>query len=343
MKLYQQLNTQRDAVTQSWERLNENINRDWDLYGHDFGIHRINMAIGGIVPTRITTIGARSGSGKTSLLCPMFEASLRQKSNLSRVEYLLFSWELDPSIVIDRAICSRVGLTLRQLNQGAKLLSQETMHRVKGAYSVVSKFPVVYQTHSIDINHIKRIAKEFVDVCKEKSVIAGYHIQPVICIDYLNMAQFEAAGLRTYGIADFMNGLKQFCNETRAAAVVFAQLSRDTDKANKIPDRADFSDSAAIENASDNLIVMWRPEYHNINKVFDPDLGEDVESRGKALVRVLKGRDYGTGDFLINCDMKHFRFWDQAHSFDEAYFDKYKDPDFWMQEFKTNVQQLNLM
>ena len=64
MNLYQQLKTQRESVTQSWERLNENINRDWDLYGYDFGIHRINMAIGGIVPTRVTTIGARSGSGK---------------------------------------------------------------------------------------------------------------------------------------------------------------------------------------------------------------------------------------------------------------------------------------
>lgn len=343
MNLYQQLKTQREAVTQSWERLNENINRDWDLYGYDFGIHRINMAIGGIVPTRITTIGARSGSGKTSLLCPMFEASLRQKGNLSRVEYLLFSWELDPSIVTDRAICSRVGLTLRQLNQGAKLLSQETMRTVKSAYSVVSKFPVVYQTHSIDINHIRRIATEFVAVCAEKSKIAGYHIQPVICIDYLNMAQFEVAGLRTYGIADFMNGLKQFCNETRAAAVVFAQLSRDTDKANKIPDRADFSDSAAIENASDNLIVMWRPEYHNVAKVYDPDINEEIESRGKLLVRVLKGRDYGTGDFLINCDMKHFRFWDQMHSFDEDYWERYRNPEFWQAEFKTNTQQLNLM
>ena len=345
MKLYETLIRQPEAARGSWERLQNNITRPWDLYGYDFGVHPINMAIGGIVPTRLTCIGGRSGHGKTAITCPMFEASLRKKSDGSRVEYLFFSWELDPTIVIDRAVCSRVGLTLRQLNQGAKLLSEKTMHEIKAAYTSLSRFPIVYQTHSIDINHIRRVANEFVEVCKKKSEIEGAYVHPVVCIDYLNMAQFDNAGLKTYGIGDFMNGLKQWCNETKSSAIVFAQLSRTTDKEHKIPDRADFSDSSAIENASDNLIVLYRPEYVGADKIFDPKENIEVASKGKCLIRVLKGRDNGTGDFLINCDIRYFRFWDQGHTHDINYWSSYNTEQFWLNEFnlKREYNQLNVI
>jgi replicative DNA helicase len=330
---YQTLISQNKAVDESWTRLNKNVSRDWDLYGFDMGIHPLNMAIGGFIPTRLTVIGGRSGSGKTALTVPMFDASLRRKVDGSRLEYLFFTWELDPSIVNDRAVCSKVGLTLRHLNQGAKLLSEKTMAQIKSAYSVISKYPITYHCHSTDINEVKAVSLEFIKRCREKSKVEGQYIHPVIVVDYLNMAQFADVGLRTYGIAEFMNGLKGLCNNEKCSAVVFAQLSRETDKAGKIPDRSDFSDSAAIENAADNLIVIYRPEYHNIGTVVDPETQSEVDARGKMLIRVLKCRDYGLGDFLVNCDIKHFRFWDQNHGHGHDYFKDYGSKDFWMKEF----------
>jgi replicative DNA helicase len=336
---YTDLITQRSASILSWDRLNTNRNREWDLYGYDTGLHPLNMAIGGLIPTRVTVIGGRSGTGKTALTAPMFDAALRTKADGSRLEYLFFTWELDPTIVVDRSICANLGLTLRQLNQGAKLLSEKTMTLIRSAYDVTSKYPITYHTHSTDINEVKAIGKEFVQRCKEKSKVEGRHIQPVICIDYLNMAQFESAGLRTYGISEFMNGLKQFCNHERAAAVVFAQLSRETDKQNKIPDRSDFSDSASIENSADNLVIMYRPEYHKIATVVNPDTGLEEDSTGKMLIRVLKGRDYGIGDFLIRCDIKHFRFWDYYQKPEHEYWKEYTTEDFWLKEFGLTEQQ----
>ncbi len=337
MTFYDKLIPQRSAVTDSWDRLNLNRERSWDLYGYDIGIHPINMAIGGIVPTRLTVVGGRSGSGKTALSVPMFNASTRRKVDGSRLAYLFFTWELDPSIVIDRSICSTTSLTLRQLNQGAKLLTDKTMAAVKTAYDFASKFPIHYHIHSTDINDVRAVAFDFIKKCREISKVEGAYVHPVILIDYLNMAQFDTAGLRTYGIADFMNGLKQLCNQERCSAIVFAQLSRETDRQNKIPDRADFSDSAAIENAADNLLVLYRPEYHGIPTIVNPDTGLEIDSRGKALIRVLKGRDYGVGDFIINCDIKHFRFWDFNHHWDEEYYKSYSNEKFWIDEFGLQV------
>jgi len=332
--------TQTRAAHTAWERLNVNRTRAWDLYGYDIGLHPLNMAIGGIVPTRVTVIGGRSGTGKTALTAPMFDATVRRKADESRLEYLFFTWELDPSIVIDRGICSKVGLTLRQLNQGAKLLSEKTMTQLRAAYEVASRYPITYHIHSTDINEVLRISKEFVQRCREKSKVEGVYVHPVVCIDYLNMAQFDAEGLRTYGIASFMNGLKQFCNHEKASAIVFAQLSRETDKQHKIPDRSDFSDSAAIENAADNLVVLYRPEYHGMTTILNPDTGLEEEARGKMLIRVLKGRDYGIGDFLINCDVKHFRFWDYNHTWDHSYWIDYQQEEFWLKEFGLLKQQI---
>lgn len=335
---YDDLITQRSAAALSQERLNTNRTREWDLYGYDMGLHPLNLAIGGIIPTRVTVVGGRSGTGKTALTAPMFDATLRRKVDGSRLEYLFFTWELDPSIVVDRSICSNLGLTLRQLNQGAKLLSEKTMTLIRSTYEVTSRYPITYQMHSTDINEVRKISKEFVERCKEKSKIEGAYVQPVICIDYLNMAQFDSAGLRTYGISEFMNGIKQFCNHERAAAIIFAQLSRETDKQHKIPDRSDFSDSASIENAADNLVVLYRPEYHNISTILNPDNGLEEDSTGKMLIRVLKGRDYGIGDFLIRCDIKHFRFWDYNQKRDYEYWKEYAMEEFWMKEFGLNEQ-----
>jgi replicative DNA helicase len=337
---YNDLITQRSASLLSWDRLNTNRNREWDLYGYDMGLHPLNMAIGGIIPTRVTVIGGRSGTGKTALTAPMFDATLRRKVDGSRLEYLFFTWELDPTIVVDRSICSTLGLTLRQLNQGAKLLSEKTMTLIRSTYAVTSQYPITYHIHSTDINEVRTISKEFVERCKEKSKVEGVHVQPVICIDYLNMAQFDTAGLRTYGISEFMNGLKQFCNHEKAAAIVFAQLSRETDKQNKIPDRSDFSDSASIENAADNLVVLYRPEYHKIATIINPETGLEEDSTGKMLVRVLKGRDYGIGDFLIRCDIKHFRFWDYNQKYNHEYWLDYSKEDFWLKEFGLAQQPI---
>lgn len=339
MDLYKQLIPQYKAVDQSWKRLTSNRESAWDLYGYDTGLHSLNMAIGGIIPTRVTVIGARSGTGKTALTSPMFEATTRRKHDGSRVEYLFFTWELDPSIVIDRSICSRAGVTLREFNQGAKLLSDKSMGIIKNAYELASRYPIVYHNHSTNINEVRAVALEFIKACREKSKVEGIYIHPVICVDYLNMAQFADVGLRTYGIADFMNGLKQLCNHERASAIVFAQLSRETDRKGTIPDRADFSDSSAIENAADNLIVLYRPEYHKVDTIENPETGEEINAHHKMLVRVLKGRDYGIGDFLINCDIKYFRFWDLSHEWDTPYWADYQKEAFWMKEFRLQELQ----
>jgi replicative DNA helicase len=323
--------TQVDATTKSWLRFNENRTKDWGLQGHDCGIHPLNMAIGGWIPTRLTTIGARSGIGKTATIAEFAKGASRVL-NGRRAEICFFTWEMNPDIVVDRSVSNNLGITSRMLGQGSKLMDDEQLQLVRSAYKEASKLPIQYQSISTDINTVISVFSKFVDDCKRKEDEEGVKIVPVAVIDYLGMARFEAQGLRTYAISEFVNGLKHAANRFEAAMVLYFQLKRDSDSKD-VPERSDAADSAFIENASDNMVFLHRPEYNNINTIVNPETGDTMDSIGKMLVRVLKSRDYGTGDFIMNCDIKYNRFWDLSHLYDYKYWEMYKEEQFWRRQF----------
>jgi replicative DNA helicase len=331
MEEVKELISQHEATTKSWDRFQDNRKREWGLYGIDMGIHPLNLLVGGWIPTKLTTIGGRSGSGKTALVTQMLRAGARVV-NGRRAEFLFFTWEMESSYLIDRHVCNTVGITNRMLQQGAKLLGDGKLQEIKDAYAEAASLPVTYQEMSTDINHVKMLTKQFVDRCVEKGIAEGTKIQPVIIIDYVQMSQFEGAGLRTYGIGDFMNGAKKIGNDTGASFCIFAQIKRTADDKN-MPERNDFADSQSIEMASDNLILIHRPEYNGVDIIEDPETKLEIPSEGKMLIRALKGRDFGTGDVLINCDVKYFRFWDQNHNFNYEYHHLYEEKEFWLEYF----------
>ncbi len=327
--------SQHDATKRSWNRFQSNRTKEWGLYGCDTGHHSLNMLIGGWIPGKVTTIGARSGVGKTALVSQMASGAGRVL-NGKRAEILFCSWEMESSYLIDRHICHGTGITNKMLNQGAKLIGDNKLEEIKKIYNEAKGLPVTYQEMSTSLSTVKAYVFDFVKKCVEKSEKEGIDIQPVIIIDYIQMANFEGSGLRTYGIGDFMNGIKQTANETGAAFCVFAQIKRTADDKD-MPERNDFADSQSIEMASDNLILLHRPEYNNIPVMMDPTTQTEIDSTNKMLIRVLKGRDYGIGDILINCEIKYFRFWSLDHDdYNFPYWELYSEKEFWLNHFGLN-------
>jgi replicative DNA helicase len=331
MSLGSEILKQTDAVVESVERFKEYRTRDWGLVGADTGIHPLNMVIGGWIPGKVTVIAARSGHGKTALTPQMFQAGRRIEGK-RRAKYLFFSWETDGSYIVDRNICNLAGVTLRQLAQGAKLLGPRTLHNIEEAYKGAKSLPVSYHMNSTNISHVQELYKEFAEECRNESSIEGVEIVPVIVVDYIGLAEFKKNDIRSYDVADFVNGIKKSVNEERGAACLLAQIKRSSDD-KEYPDRADLSDSQSIEQAADNLIILHRPEYNNVKSMKDPSTGEMFSSEDKAMLRVLKARDGATGDLIVGCDIKHFRFYDLGHNWDFPYWENYRKKEFWLKEF----------
>ncbi len=226
---------------------------------------------------------------------------------------------MTPDFLVDRYISHETEITATMLSQGAKLLSSVQMANIKEAYGRGKILPISYQENSTNISHVTDIWTKFCKAADEKHT--GI-------IDYIGMAKFESSGLRTYAIGDFMNGIKKLANETGGAFVILAQLKRESDE-KALPDRNDLKDSADIENASDALILLHRPEYNGVPE-FPDGLGT---TKDKAMLRVLKNRGGGTGDLIINCEVKYNRFYSLNHTHDFKYYELYKKEDFWLQHF----------
>lgn len=324
------------AVTRSYKRLEKNRNRtDYGLQGHDMGINELNLALGGFIPTKVTVIGARSGIGKTSLLTPMIRASGRILQG-RRSEFLFLSWEVMADFFVDRLISEDAGITVKMLHQGAKLMDDTMYQKVIEAYGRAKKIPVKYHQNSTNIATIKKIYYQFCKDCEAKSKLEGVEIIPVCAIDYLQMALFE--GAKNYGIGDFMNGCKKLANETGGCFVVLAQLNRgEADK--NLPQRGDLKDSADIEMACDNLVLLHRPEYNQIEEFPDGSPTED-----RMMLRVVKARDGETGDYLVNCQVRNNRFWSENQNWGYNYWKDYEKQEFWYNYFKLNqASQPNLI
>ena len=337
------LTSQKKATKLSWEKFDKNRNRDWGLYGVSMGIHDLNLSIGGWIPKMVTTIAARSGVGKSALMHSFFGAGVVKRQN-RRAEFLVLSWEMGVDRIIDREVCMRLGVTQGAFTQGAKLFGDKTVEAIKSVYKECSAYPIEYQTASTNIDVVEGLVRDFCERCDEKSKEEGVDIQPVVIIDYLQMLQTRGSKQKNYEIGDFVNGIKALANETGASFGMLAQLNRAADD-KELPTRNNLAESKIIEDASDNLILLHRPEHVGQHFIVDPDTNLEVDAKGKMLLRVLKSRDYGIRDVLINCDIKYFRFWSQDMAWGQEFHHLYTQKGFWMDHFgfsKNDAKQMNL-
>ena len=324
--------SQIEATKNSYERMVKRRDQGFSLLGHDFGIHEVNLAIGGLVRGKVTTIAARSSIGKTSMVIPMMEAAKRV-INGRRVELFFASWESLEDYMVDRYVCMKLGITNQQLTMGAPLFTNEYMKKLDEAYRDAADLPITYQTISADISKLQVLFTRFTEECAEKSKIEGVGVLPVLVVDYIGIAKFSGRSNRTYQIGEFMMGVKQLMNSTGGAAVLLAQINRSADERDE-PVKSDLSDSQSIEQNSDNLIILHRPEHNGIEAVYNPQTGELEDSKDRMILKVEKARDFGTGRRIVVSKVRFNRFHSINHDWDYDYWNLYSDEEFWKQHFQ---------
>jgi len=343
--------TQKEAVRTSYDRLVANRKRGFGLGGVSTGIDAINLSIGGFLPEKVSVFAARSGIGKTGLINSFIAGGHPVRQN-KRGSYLVMSWEMSPSLLVTREICRIKGMTQGLFLNGASLLGDQTMKEIEDIYSECATYDVEYQTVSTNLTNVKKLTEQFVERCRANEQKEGIEIQPIIVIDFIQMMKGEDGGLKTYQLSDFMVGIKDTANETGAHFAVLAQLQREVDSKSE-PERDNLSDSKSIEDSSDSMVFLHRPEYNNIDEIRDPKTGGDYNngnpnvknSENVMMLRTLKDRNFGTRDTLINIDIKHFRFWNLGDEWDTDFHHKYTKKAFWLEYFnlkKGDEKQLNL-
>lgn len=319
--------TQREVTQQSYERYKNNLTKPIGLSGTDTGHHILNMITGGWTPTKIVTIAGRSGSGKSSLVTQILAEAGNVIDGRS-TEVIMFSWEMHGSFMADRYVCWRVGITLPELRYSS-VLPANIKEKINKAYAECAKIPVSFHHYSSNIDAVIKQIDEWSAGVDRKCQIDGVKRQKLMILDFIGMISGSSKySVKTYDTGEFMQKLKQHLNDTGIAALILAQINRSADS-KEAPDVSDLSDSQFIEQNSDVVVLLDRPEYRRKETMFDPETGGQIPCKNMALFKVVKNREGRIEDYLGRCDIGKFRFWHRDMAFEEDYKALYKKEEFW--------------
>ena len=114
------------------------------------------------------------------------------------------------------------------------------------------------------------------------------------------------------GIADIGRKLKNIAKELNINVIAVSQLSRD--KLNPEPNRARLRGSGQLEEKADQVILLYRPEEYN--KTYS-EPHEMATTLNTAQLTVAKGRNVGTGSFIVGFNKQTTNFYDYIENENE--------------------------
>ena len=104
-------------------------------------------------------------------------------------------------------------------------------------------------------------------------------------------------------MGDVARRLNNLAKELNIWIIALSQLNRDRN--DPVPNLNRLRDSGQIAEAADMVMFVYRPEYYN--RQF-PEPFQNIETQGKAMIDVAKGRNIGTFKFVcgFNSSTTHF-------------------------------------
>ena len=259
------------------------------MVGIPTGFQSIDKFTGGWQETDFIVIGGASSMGKTSL-------GLAFCYNCAKagIPSAVFSYEMGDTQLLQRLVSLESSVNNRYIMKGT--LEDEELARVDTAIGKLEKTQL------------------FVDECKDSSLryllnkIRQYVITKdvkFVLVDYLQLVKGSGFS-REQEVALVARELKNIAKELNITIVALSQLSRGVDRREgSRPTLSDLRESGEIEQASDIVMLVYRPEYYGI---MQDDSGNNTE--GLVDLIFAKGRNIGTGTLPLKFKKEYTRFSD---------------------------------
>lgn len=246
----------------------------------------------------LVTLAARPGMGKTAMAINMaYRIASKQKP------VLFFSLEMPVREITLRAISIHTGCPYWKLN---KPRDTETDLLYKARHEL-SNLPLY-------IDELAKIRTADIEArCREVKRRVGLEC---VFIDYLGlMTADDSRANKVHQIEQITTDIKDMAKRLGVPVILLSQLSRSLEmREDKTPMLTDLRDSGAIEQDSDIVMFIHRPEYY-IRETTTRNIGESqerflkrsmqeesdrMEWAGKAQIVVAKNRHGKTGDIVLN-------------------------------------------
>lgn len=215
------------------------------VVGVNSGFARLDEAIHGFRPGHLTTLGAGPGVGKTSL-------ALRFCANVARNggTCLYISAEMPADELAQRFLQSEADVFGGLILDGT--LRVDDWQRLNDAEAVLKGWNVYLVGKALDLAHIALKTRE-------TATRFSSHVDLVV-VDYLQIMRLPDGGDTREKVTRFTSGLKQLALELGVPILALSQFARESMKAKQLPTMHDLKESGSIENDSNEVLLLHRPD-----------------------------------------------------------------------------------
>lgn len=214
------------------------------------GFKSLDADMGGFHLGELVIIGARPGMGKTQLALHMCFHMLE-----ANIPTAYFTFDIGSSLIFKRLL----GMVSDLSQQEIEHVSDKTIDLVLSKnMDEMKKWPLFIEETLFRFNEFVIISEKLI---KEKGV-------KVIFVDYLQLLGGNYGGYnREQELAYISRELKKLARRNNVLVVCTSQLSRQVESragGSKRPCLSDLRETGAIEQDSDKVLLLYRPEYYGI-------------------------------------------------------------------------------
>jgi len=219
---------------------------------------------------------------------------LRSCSIKHQMASVIFSLEMSKSEIVMRLLSAEAKIKLADMRSGR--MSDDDWRRLARRMSEISEAPMyIDDSPNLTMMEIRAKARRL----RQKSELK------LIVVDYLQLMtsgkKFES---RQQEVSEFSRSLKLLAKELQVPVVALSQLNRSPEqRTDKKPMLADLRESGAIEQDSDIVILLHRPD------LFDQD---NEERLGEADLIIAKHRNGQTRTVTVAHQLHYARFTNMA-------------------------------
>ncbi len=240
------------------------------------GFKKLDDILGGFHNSDFIVIAGRPSMGKTAL-------ALSIARNIA-IEYKrkvgFFSIEMEAQQLALRLLAAEAKVNSNDVRIGK--VTPDTMRKIIKIMDKLTDAPIILDdSASLTVMELR---------AKCRRLIAEFGIEIVI-VDYLQLIRSPKAESREREISMISQSLKQMAKELKIPIIALAQLNRSVESRNdKRPLLSDLRESGSIEQDSDVVLFVHRPEYYKIKTYED-----NTPTEGTAEVIIGKHRNGPVG------------------------------------------------
>jgi replicative DNA helicase len=292
------------SLSRSFEGLNtlagkllkhlEQLREQGGMTGITSGMAALDAVTSGWQRSDLIIIAARPAMGKTA-----FTLSLAHNAAKAGFPVAIFSLEMANLQLVQRLLSLEGNIEGGRMRDGK--LSSEDWEKLPNAIDRLSRLPIyIDDTPGINIFELR---------AKCRRLKAQHKIEMVI-IDYLQLmtgGEATRGGNREQEVGMISRSLKGLAKELNVPVIALAQLSRavETRGGSKKPQLSDLRESGSLEQDSDIVSFIYRPEYYGLTEYED-----GAPTKGMADILISKHRNGNVGEVRLKFEGQYSRFAD---------------------------------